>query len=189
MNATRAATIRLRSAFDGAVSLGRVQTPTLAILARREEEIRNFKPEPYWVVDAVFDPVADPRPRVYEGRYHDGANPRVKSAEGATKVVEECRGQTGEITKLEKSERKERAPLLYDLTSLQRDANSRYGFSARRTLQAAQSLYEGKKAITYPRTSSRFLSGDMVPQLKPTAATLLPMGEYRAGAEYVLALD
>src|SRR5438552_12399435 len=70
MNATRAATIRLRSSFDGTVSLGRVQTPTLAILARREEEIRDFKPEPYWVVDAVFDPV-DERPRTYEGRYHD----------------------------------------------------------------------------------------------------------------------
>ena len=73
MNATRAATIRLRSAFDGAVSLGRVQTPTLAILARREEEIRDFVPEPYWVVDAAFDPVADPSGREYEGRYHAGA--------------------------------------------------------------------------------------------------------------------
>src|SRR5207302_4478402 len=74
MNATRAATIRLRSAFDGAVSLGRVQTPTRAILARREEEIRAFKPEPYWVVDAAFDPVAAPSGRSYEGRYHAGAN-------------------------------------------------------------------------------------------------------------------
>ena len=82
MNATRAATIRLRSSFDGAVSLGRVQTPTLAILARREQEIRDFKPEPYWVVDAVFDPVQD-KPRIYEGRYHDGANPRVKTADVA----------------------------------------------------------------------------------------------------------
>src|SRR5205085_3279324 len=72
MNATRAATIRLRSSFDGAVSLGRVQTPTLAILTRREEEIRAFKPEPYWVVDAVFEASSD---RAYEGRYHAGANP------------------------------------------------------------------------------------------------------------------
>ena len=157
MNATRAATIRLRSSFDGAVSLGRVQTPTLAILARREQEIRAFKPEPYWVVDAVFDPVED-RPRVYEGRYHDGANPRVKSAEAALAVVEACRGQTGEITKLEKTERKERPQLLYDLTSLQRDANSRFGFSARRTLAAAQRLYEEHKALTYPRTNSRYIT-------------------------------
>src|SRR5947207_10921233 len=82
MNATRAATIRLRSSFDGAVSLGRVQTPTLAILARREQEIRDFNPEPYWVVDAQFEPLQD-RPRAYEGRYHIGANPRLKSAEEA----------------------------------------------------------------------------------------------------------
>src|SRR5436305_11187624 len=72
MNATRAATIRLRSSFDGAVSLGRVQTPTLTILARRQQQIRAFKTEPYWVVDATFDPVEE-RPRRYEGRYHDGA--------------------------------------------------------------------------------------------------------------------
>ena len=74
MNATRAATIRLRSSFDGAVSLGRVQTPTLAILARREEEIRAFEPEPYWLVDATFAADDD---RVYEGRYHDGSKPRL----------------------------------------------------------------------------------------------------------------
>src|SRR6516164_407935 len=86
MNATRAATIRLRSSFDGAVSLGRVQTPTLAILARREEEIRAFVPEPYWVVDATFDPVRD-GPRVYEGRYHAGANPRIGTASEAEAIV------------------------------------------------------------------------------------------------------
>src|ERR1700761_2752393 len=73
MKATRAATIRLRSSFDGAVSLGRVQTPTLAILARREEEIRAFKPEPYWLVDATFQPVSGDAGRTYEGRYHAGA--------------------------------------------------------------------------------------------------------------------
>src|SRR5438477_1904148 len=73
MNATRAATIRLRSSFDGAVSLGRVQTPTLAILARREQEIREFKPEPYWVVDAQLDPIPEPSGRSYEGRFHAGA--------------------------------------------------------------------------------------------------------------------
>jgi DNA topoisomerase III len=147
MNATRAATIRLRSSFDGAVSLGRVQTPTLAILARREEEIRAFKPEPYWVVDAQFDTVKD-GPRRYEGRYHAGSNPRMKTGEEAAAVVNACRDQTGTITKLEKSERRERAPFLYDLTTLQRDANGRFGFTARRTLAAAQRLYEEHKALT-----------------------------------------
>ena len=120
MNATRAATIRLRSSFDGAVSLGRVQTPTLAILARREEEIRAFVPEPYWLVDAPFAAVAGPPARCYEGRYHAGSTPRLKTAEEAAAVVAACEGQTGEITKLEKTKRNERPPLLYDLTSLQR---------------------------------------------------------------------
>ncbi|MCW3063374.1 MAG: topoisomerase [Solirubrobacterales bacterium] len=186
MNATRAATIRLRSSFDGAVSLGRVQTPTLAILARREEEIRAFVPEPYWVVDATFAATGE---RVYEGRFHAGANPRIASADEATAIVEAARGQTGVITKLEKTTRKERAPLLYDLTTLQREANSRFGFSARRTLGAAQSLYEEHKALTYPRTSSRYLTGDMVPEIKPIARLVGERAEYRAGSEYVLGLD
>ena len=77
MNATRAATIRLRSSFDGAVSLGRVQTPTLAILARREEEIRAFKPEPYWLVDATFEPTGGE-----SGRRYDGPLPRRRRSRG-----------------------------------------------------------------------------------------------------------
>jgi DNA topoisomerase-3 len=186
MNATRAATIRLRSSFDGAVSLGRVQTPTLAILARREQEIRDFTPEPYWVVDALFEASED---RTYEGRYHDGANPRVASAEAANTVVEACRGETGEITKLEKSERKERPPLLYDLTSLQRDANSRFGFSARRTLAAAQRLYEEHKALTYPRTNSRYLTGDMIPEIRPIARQVGEQREYAQASRYVVGLE
>ncbi len=191
MNATRAATIRLRSSFDGTVSLGRVQTPTLAILARREQEIRDFKPEPYWVVDASFEAVDEPSGRVYEGRFHAGANPRVGSAAEAVAVVEACRDQTGTITKLEKSERRERAPLLYDLTSLQRDANSRYGFSARRTLAAAQRLYEEHTALTYPRTNSRFLTGDMISTIKPTARLVgsVDRGAYGPASEFVLGLD
>src|SRR3954451_3281751 len=129
MNATRAATIRLRSSFDGAVSLGRVQTPTLAIVARREEEIRAFKPEPYWLVDATFQPVAGESGRRYAGRFHEGSNPRLKTAEEADAIVEAVRAQQGEITKLETTTRREKAPLLYDLTSLQREANTRFGFS------------------------------------------------------------
>jgi DNA topoisomerase III len=188
MNATRAATIRLRSSFDGAVSLGRVQTPTLAILARREEEIRAFKPEPYWLVDASFD-VVENGPRKYEGRHYAGANPRLKTADEARAVVEAVRDQTGTITKLEKSERKERAPLLYDLTSLQRDANRRFGFTARRTLAAAQRLYEEHKALTYPRTNSRYITGDMVGDIKPIAGLVGEQSEYAAGSKYVLGLD
>jgi DNA topoisomerase III len=186
MNATRAATIRLRSSFDGAVSLGRVQTPTLAILARREEEIRAFKPEKYWLVDAKFE--ADGARR-YEGRFHAGAQPRLKSAEEARAIVDAVRGTRGEITKLEKTKRKERPPLLYDLTSLQREANTRFGFSARRTLAAAQRCYEEHKALTYPRTSSRYLTSDMVGEIKPTAGHVGRRDEYRQAARYVQSLD
>jgi DNA topoisomerase-3 len=186
MNATRAATIRLRSSFDGAVSLGRVQTPTLAILAKREEEIRAFKPEKYWLVDAAFE--ADGARR-YEGRFHAGAQPRLKSAAEAQAIVDAVRGTRGEITKLEKTKRKERAPLLYDLTSLQRDANTRFGFSARRTLAAAQRCYEDHKALTYPRTSSRYLTSDMVGEIKPTAGHVGRRDEYRKAAQYVQSLD
>ncbi len=193
MNATRAATIRLRSSFDGAVSLGRVQTPTLAILARREEEIRAFRPEPYWIVDASFEAAGARR---YDGRFHApgggdeiGKGPRVASAEQAAAIVAACQGTEGIVPKLEKTTRRERAPLLYDLTSLQRDANSRFGFSARRTLAAAQRLYEEHKALTYPRTSSRYLPSDMIPEIKPIASIVGGRREYAAGAAYVTGLD
>src|SRR3954449_12652575 len=188
MNATRAATVRLRSSFHGAVSLGRVQTPTLAIVARREQEIRAFKPEPYWLVDASFEPVGDAARR-YSGRYHAGAQPRMKTAAEAEAVVAAVKGREGEITKLEKTTKKERAPLLYDLTSLQRDGNTRFGFSARRTLAAAQRLYEEHKALTYPRTNSRYLSGDMAGEIKPTASNVGENPEYARAAKYVLGLD
>ena len=183
MNATRAASIRLRAAFDGAVSLGRVQTPTLALVAHREEEIRAFKPEPYWLVEAAFD--ADEN-RAYSGRYLGGK----RIAEDlAARIVEEVRGGSGEITKLVKKEERERPQLLYDLTSLQRHANTRFGFSARRTLAAAQRLYEEHKAITYPRTSSRFLPSDQIPEIKPTAQLVGRNSEYAKAAQYVLSLD
>jgi DNA topoisomerase-3 len=197
MNATRAATIRLRTSFDGAVSLGRVQTPTLAIITRREEEIRAFKPEPYWLVDATFAAGAidgnPPTPeaedeRKYGGRFHAGAKPRIATAEEAAAIVAACRGKDGTITKLEKKAQREKAPMLYDLTTLQRDANTRYGFSARRTLAAGQRLYEEHKALTYPRTNSRYLTTDMIPEIKPTAELVGGRKEYSQAAAYVTGL-
>jgi DNA topoisomerase III len=182
MNATRAATIRGRAWVGGVVSIGRVQTPTLAMIVKREREIQAFVPEPYWLVHATFDPR-------YEGLWFEGEETRLKDGKRADEIVEKVKGKAGRVESVERKEQSERAPLLYDLTSLQRDANRRFGFSARRTLSAAQSLYEGKKAITYPRTNSRFLSGDLVPHLKPTAETLVPIGEYANAARYVLALD
>ena len=184
MNATRAASIRLRAAFDGAVSLGRVQTPTLALVARREEEIRNFVPEPYWLVEARFEATEERR---YTGRYLGGK--RLPNEAEAQAIVDAVRDQAGEITKLEKSEQREQPQLLYDLTSLQRHANSMYGFSARRTLAAAQRLYEDHKALTYPRTNSRFLTGDMVPEIKPTVEHVGHAAQYETAAKFVLGLD
>jgi DNA topoisomerase III len=219
MNATRAATIRLRSSFDGAVSLGRVQTPTLAIVARREEEIKAFVPEPYWLVDAAFLAEGE---RSYGGRFQSGTGavkevrgPRIESAEQAGAIVAACGGAAGgedtqlaeesepapppmrpvderplgTITKLEKKEQREKAPMLYDLTTLQREANNRYGFSARRTLAAAQRCYEEHKALTYPRTNSRYLTSDMIAEIKPVAALVGSRPEYRKAAEYVTGLD
>ena len=182
MNATRAASIRLRAAFDGAVSLGRVQTPTLALVARREVEIREFKPEPYWLVEAQFAASGE---RTYSGRYMGGK--RIAEDEAA-RIVEEARGKPGLITKLETKEETERPQLLYDLTSLQRHANTLHGFSARRTLSAAQKLYEEHKALTYPRTNSRFVTGDMVEEIKPIAELVGHNPAYRKGAEYVVGL-
>ncbi len=192
MNATRAATIRLRTSFDGAVSLGRVQTPTLAIITRREEEIRAFKPEPYWLVDATFaaGPLkGETEERKYGGRFHAGAKPRIATEEEALAIVAACRGKDGTITKLEKKAQREKAPMLYDLTSLQRDANTRYGFSARRTLAAGQRLYEEHKALTYPRTNSRYLTTDMIPEIKPTAEIVGGRKEYSQAAAYVTGLE
>jgi DNA topoisomerase III len=212
MNATRAATIRLRSSFDGAVSLGRVQTPTLAIVARREEEIKAFVPEPYWLVDATF---AADEERSYEGRFHTATGaatetrgPRIATAEQAEAIVAALGGSDAEdgaeaassgdararrpdgtITKLEKKEQREKAPMLYDLTTLQREANNRYGFSAKRTLAAAQRCYEEHKALTYPRTSSRYLPSDMIPEIKPVAELVGARPEYRTAAQYVTGLD
>jgi DNA topoisomerase III len=183
MNATRAASIRLRAAFDGAVSLGRVQTPTLALVARREEEIRAFKPEPYWLVEARFEASGS---RGYSGRYLGGK--RIKEDEAA-KIVEAVKGRDGTITKLEKKKETEKAQLLYDLTSLQRHANTLHGFSARRTLAAAQKLYEEHKALTYPRTSSRYLTGDMVPEIKPIAELVGSNPGYAKASEYVQSLS
>src|SRR5438270_3980243 len=152
MNATRAATLRGRAWVGGVVSLGRVQTPTLAMMVKREREIQAFESQPYWLVHATFDPR-------YAGLWFEGEETRIfGDPERAPAIAAKVQGAEGVVESVERKEQKENAPLLYDLTSLQRDANRRFGFSARRRLQVAQSRYEGKKAIPYPRTASRYLS-------------------------------
>src|SRR4051794_13437867 len=143
INATRAATVKARSLAGGKpVSLGRVQTPTLAILVRREKEIEAFKPTPYWLVDAVFE---TDRRAPYRGRWFQGSSDElVPGGEGrlargdlAKAIADRVRDQAGRVAELRKREQRQQPPLLYDLTSLQREAASWYGFTARRTLSAA----------------------------------------------------
>jgi DNA topoisomerase-3 len=153
INGTRAFTARYRTLL----SVGRVQTPTLAILVHREREIQEFVPTPYWEVFARF---ASPE-GTYLGKWRNGED-RVYSQEEAQAIVERVRGGKGAVVEFEERQSSEAPPLLYDLTALQRDANKLLGFSAQRTLDAAQKLYESYKLITYPRTDSRFLSEDLM---------------------------
>jgi DNA topoisomerase-3 len=152
------------------------------MIVAREREIQAFVSEPYWLVHADFD-------LGYQGLWFEDDETRIMDGARAQSIADKVAGAEGVVASVERKEASERAPLLYDLTSLQRDANRRFSFSAQRTLRAAQSLYESKKAITYPRTSSRYLSGDMAPLLKPTAATLEPIHEYAEGARFVLHLE
>ena len=144
---------------------GRVQTPTLAILVEREEKIRAFKPRPYFEVLGTFEVKAGE----YGGRWYDekfkksededAKAERIWDRAQAEAIREKCAGKPGIVTE-EKKQATQAPPLLYDLTSLQREANGRFGFSARRTLQLAQALYERHKILTYPRTDSRYLPDD-----------------------------
>jgi len=162
LNSTRAQT-RVAQSFghEGVYSLGRVQTPTLALIVNRDKEIADFVPSAYFEVVADFKAVAGE----YRGTWFNKDGNRFDKEEAAAAIATKVNGKTGAVEKVEKKAAKERPPLLYDLTSLQRAANSRYSFSAQQTLDLAQSLYE-KKFITYPRTSSRHLSSSINNELR-----------------------
>ena len=159
INATRAQTLRMRRAGteDGVWSVGRVQTPTLALLVRRELEIRDFKPQPFWTLRARF---AHPNGN-YEGRWfreQDGqAIERFATEEEARSLAAKLEGKPGKIRSASGRTEKKKPELLCDLTTLQKEANKRYGFTAEGTLGLAQNLYE-KQLISYPRTNSRHLT-------------------------------
>lgn len=163
MNATRAATTKAGSARK-VLSLGRVQTPTLALIVGRELAIDAFVPEDYWEVQAQFLTGEGAR---YAGLWHDGPRTRLGEAAGAEAIRDAVVGRPAVVESVETKAQVEQPPLLHDLTSLQREANQRFGFSAQRTLAAAQACYERHKVITYPRTSSRYLSGDLAGQIAP----------------------
>jgi len=192
INGTRALTKRMFGSRAGNVaSVGRVQTPTLAIVFARELEIRNFKSRPYWRVTANFE--------VTKGRY-EGTYQRAnfKKAENddqdridriwekslAEAVVAACQGQPNAVVTEEKKSTTQASPRLYDLTTLQREANNRFGLPARRTLQIAQALYERHKMITYPRTDARALPEDYIPTVKQTLGQL--SGDLASHAQKVL---
>lgn len=153
--------------------VGRVQTPTLAILVEREEKIRNFVSRDYWEVEAEFGAVAG----TYKGRWFDekfkkgddehAQASRLWDKARADEIRKKCLGKHGDVTE-ESKPTTQQSPLLYDLTSLQREANSRFGFSARATLALAQALYERHKVLTYPRTDSRCLPEDYIGSVKDT---------------------
>src|ERR671921_2553164 len=161
MNATRAYSVRF-GGRGNVLSVGRVQTPTLKLLVDREKDIEDFQPEKFWTVHARFSRHGS----TYDGVWFRKKQNRLTDREAADRIAEKVRGGTGIVRKAQKKTATEKPPLLYDLTELQRNANAKYGFTAERTLRAAQALYEEKKLITYPRTSSRYLSKDMVGGLK-----------------------
>ena len=163
MNASRAFTLK----YNALLSVGRVQTPTLAILVKRRKEIENFKPEGFCTVTADFGD--------YRGVYFsDRLDPdtHLKTKQEADEIAGAVKGKTGTVTEAETARKKDLPPQLYDLTSLQRDANKMLGFTADKTLKTAQSLYETHKALTYPRTDSRYLPPDMIPRVIQTMKLL-----------------
>jgi len=179
INGTRAITKRMFGSRGGNVAaVGRVQTPTLAIVYARELEIRNFKPRGYWRVTAKFRIAQGEYEGIYQrpdfkrnGDEHDRID-RMWDQAAAEAVIAACQGQPIAAVSEEKKASSQIAPRLYDLTTLQREANQRYGFSAKRTLQTAQALYERHKMLTYPRTDSRALPEDYLPVVKQTLGNL-----------------
>lgn len=178
INASRAYTIR----YNALLSIGRVQTPTLAILVQRQNEINQFQPKDFWEVTAFFDG--------YKGKWFNPGDNETKILEQgkADAIAEKIKGRAGIVSSIEMEEKKQPPPLLYDLTELQRDCNKKFGFPAIKTLSIAQDLYEKRKMITYPRTDSRYLSADMVDKVQ-SALRKLNIEPYSKFVRYVLDLE
>jgi len=175
LNVTRA----LTSKHNAQLSAGRVQTPTLALITERENEIRSFRPVDYWIIQADFGG--------FQGQWRNGATGDVRlfDKEKAAAIAQRVSGRTGKVKQVKKTEKTVPQPLAYDLTELQRDANKKYGFSAKQTSGYLQRLYEQHKLVTYPRTDSRYLTSDMVPTLKGRMQSIAT-GPYAALARPLL---
>ncbi len=174
INATRALTVK----YNAQLSCGRVQTPTLFMIAKREEEIRQFRPKPYYGIQIVAEGT------VFTWKEEKSGSTSTFEKQRAEEIINKIKGEKLKVTRVLKKEKKKMAPLLYDLTELQRDANRRFGFSAKKTLDLMQQLYENHKILTYPRTDSRYLTEDILPTI-PERLTACMTGPYRSLAAKV----
>lgn len=175
LNVTRALTCK----YNAQLSAGRVQTPTLALVVEREEEIKRFVPKDYWTVQATVPG--------FTLQWQDKANSQTRlfDKQKADEILAKVNGQNGTIGEVKKEAKKELPPLAYDLTELQRDANRKYGFSAKQTSSVMQQLYENHKLVSYPRTDSRYISEDIVATL-PERLKSIATGPYAEMARNIL---
>lgn len=174
LNVTRALTCK----YNAQLSAGRVQTPTLAMIVARDEEIKNFKPKDYYNI------IGNTKGLKLQWQNSNGEF-RIFDENKATQICEKVKGQTGKIVDINESDKKKNAPNLYDLTELQRDANKIFGYSAKQTLSIMQRLYENHKVLTYPRTDSRYISSDIVPTL-PERLKAISVGQYSKFTSQIL---
>ncbi len=174
LNVSRALTCK----HNAQLSAGRVQTPTLAMIVKREEEILRFRPKDYFTVKADFGK--------FTAIYKDSHNQaRFFDAADAQQIEKEVAGKNGVLSQVKKVYKFKAPPAAYDLTELQRDANKKYGYSAKQTLSYMQSLYETHKLLTYPRTDSRYITKDIVPTL-PERIKAIAVGPYKDAANALL---
>lgn len=174
LNITRALTCK----YNDRLSAGRVQTPTLAMIVRREKEIRSFVPKDFYTVRAVL--------HGFNAAFRDkNGNTRFSDEEFARGIVKACTGASAAVTEVKKTYKQTPPPAAYDLTELQRDANKRFGFSAKYTLDIMQSLYENHKVLTYPRTDSRYITADVALTLRDRLKAV-NFGAYREMASAVI---
>ena len=174
LNVTRALTCK----YNAQLSAGRVQSPTLAMIVNREEEIKNFKPEDYFNINA--------KAKGFTLNWvNNNGNSSIYKEDIATSIVAKCNGREGEVIEVNKSLKKKYSPNLYDLTELQRDANKIWSYSAKQTLNIMQRLYENHKLLTYPRTDSRFITTDVVATI-PERLKAVGTGVYRVYTEKLL---
>lgn len=173
LNVTRALTCK----YNAQLSAGRVQTPTLALIVRREEEIRKFTPREYWGITAKL--------QGFMSTWRDGGkNAQTFDRSKAEEILKKLQGKPAVLTKVERQRKITPPPAAYDLTELQRDANKKYAYSAKETLSLMQSLYERHKLLTYPRTDSRYISQDVVATL-PERLRSCMVDEYKPLAQEI----